>query len=131
VPHAQFTLSQVVQRLLESCQIAAIAPHQAGYIDDGIEHEWMALTTSRLAARYGLSDKYHALRADADQRSAATAARPRDQGLRGGVPSAPAIGTLRGVTLEAAAAELSEAGVTPAHRPVAWVGPARPAADVV
>jgi Zn-dependent peptidase ImmA (M78 family) len=122
----QSALSQVVQRFLVSCQIAAIALHQAGYIGAGTKHEWMALTTPQLAARYGWSDQYHALQADADQRRAPQRLLARAiKGYAEGVLSAQAIATLRGITLEAAQTELREAGVAPAERPVAWVDPAR------
>lgn len=125
-PVTQSTLSEVVQRFLVSPQIAAIAMHQANYIDDGTKQEWMALTAPQLATRFGWSDQYHALRADSDQRRAPQRLLARAiKGYAEGVLSAQAIATLRGMTRKAAEAELREAGVAPAERPIAWVDPAR------
>lgn len=118
---AQSTLSEVVQRFLVSPQIAAIALHQAGYIDDDVKQEWMALTAPKLAARFGWSDQYRALQADSNQRRAPQRLLARAiKGYAEGVLAAQAIATLRGITREAAEAELREAGVTPAEPPIAW-----------
>ncbi|SDD63117.1 ImmA/IrrE family metallo-endopeptidase [Actinokineospora iranica] len=120
----QSTLSEVVQRFLISPQIAAIALYQANYIDDGTKREWMALTTPRLAARFGWSDHYRALRADSDQRRAPQRLLARAiRGYEEGVLSAQAIATLRGITLDAAEADLREAGVTPVQRAIPWADP--------
>ncbi|MGH3517630.1 MAG: ImmA/IrrE family metallo-endopeptidase [Haloechinothrix sp.] len=109
------TLSEVVQRFLVSPQIAAIALNQAKYIDDDTKQEWMALTAPQLAARFGWSDQYRALQADSDQRRAPQRLLARAiNGYAEGVLSAQAIATLRGITLEAAEADLREAGVVPA-----------------
>lgn len=121
----QATLSAVVQRFLVSPQIAAIALNQAKYIDDVTKQEWMTLTAPRLAARFGWSDQYRALQADADQRRAPQRLLARAiKGYEEGVLSAQAIATLRGITLEAAEADLREAGVVPSPRPIAWADPA-------
>jgi Zn-dependent peptidase ImmA (M78 family) len=121
----QSTLSEVVQRFLVSPQIAAIALHQADYIDDDTKHEWMALTASKLAARLGWSDQYRALQADSDQRRAPQRLLARAiTGYAEGVLGAQTIATLRGITLEAAEADLREAGVVPVERPIAWADPA-------
>ena len=118
------TLSEVVQRYLVSPQIAAIALHQTGYIDDDTKQEWMALTAPKLAARFGWSDQYRALQADSDQRRAPQRLLARAiKGYVEGVLAAQAIATLRGVTLEAAEADLRAAGVVPAERPVVWADP--------
>lgn len=121
----QSTLSEVVQWFLVSPQIAAIAMNQAEYIDDATKREWMALTAPQLAARFGWSDQYRALQADSGQRRApqrllARAIRAYEEG----VLSAQAIATLRGITLEAAEADLREAGVAPVQRAIAWADPA-------
>ena len=120
----QSTLSGIVQRFLVSPQIAAIALHQANFIDNDIKQEWMALTAPQLAARFGWSDQYRALRADSDQRRAPQQLLARAiKGYAEAVLSAQAIATLRGITLEAAEADLREAGVVPAERAVAWADP--------
>ncbi|MGO1049696.1 ImmA/IrrE family metallo-endopeptidase [Crossiella sp. CA198] len=128
----QSILSEVVQRFLVSPQIAAIALQQAQYIDEGTKLEWMALTAPKLAARFGWSDQYRALRADSDQRRAPQRLLARAiNGYAEGVLSAQAIATLRGITLEAAEADLREAGVVPVDRPVVWADPAElPDVDV-
>jgi len=115
------TFSAVVQRFLVSPKIAAIALHEAGYIDPAAKQQWMALSAPQLAARFGWSDQYHALQADSDQRRAPQRLLARAiEGYAEGVLSAQAIATLRGITLEAAEADLREAGVVPAERPVVW-----------
>lgn len=121
----QSTLSEVVQRFLVSPQIAAIALHQADYIDDAAKQEWMALTAPKLAARFGWSDQYRALQADSDHRRAPQRLLARAiTGYAEGVLPAQAIATLRGITLEAAEADLREAGVVPVEQPIAWADPA-------
>ncbi len=121
----QPTLSAVVQRFLVSPQIAAIALHQANYIDDDTKQEWMALTAPRLAVRFGWSDQYRALQADSDQRRAPQQLLARAiRGYAEAVLPAQAIATLRGMTLEAAEADLREAGVVPAEAAIAWAAPA-------
>jgi Zn-dependent peptidase ImmA (M78 family) len=121
---AEPTLSAVVQRFLVSPQIAAIALHQADYVDDDTKQELMALTAPQLAARFGWSDQYRALQADSDQRRAPQQLLARAiRGYAEGVLPAQAIATLRGITLEAAEADLREARVVPAARPVVWADP--------
>jgi Zn-dependent peptidase ImmA (M78 family) len=117
-------LSQVVQRFLVSPQIAAIALHQASYIDDATKQEWMALTAPILAARFGWSDQYRALQADSDQRRAPQRLLARAiKAYAEGVLPVQAIATLRGITPAAAEADLQEAGVVPAERSVVWADP--------
>jgi hypothetical protein len=119
------TLSEVVQRFLVSPKIAAIALNQAKYIDDDTKRDWMALTAPQLAARFGWSDQYRALQADSDQRRAPQRLLARAiKGYEEGVLSAQAIATLRGIPLDAAEADLREAGVIPVQRPIAWADPA-------
>ncbi|MEZ0112312.1 Zn-dependent peptidase ImmA (M78 family) [Catenulispora sp. EB89] len=118
---AESTLSAVVQRFLVSPVIAAIALHQAGYIDAVTKEAWTGLSAPQLAARFGWSDQYRALQADSDQRRAPQ--RLLARAIRGYVEKvlpAQAIATLRGITAEAAEADLRAAGVVPAARPVAW-----------
>ncbi len=120
-PVTQSTLSAIVQRFLVSPAIAAIALQQAGYIDAATKQDWMALSAPQLAVRFGWSDQYHALQADSDQRRAPQRLLARAiRGYAEGVLPAQAIATLRGITLQAAEAELREAGVVPAERLVTW-----------
>jgi Zn-dependent peptidase ImmA (M78 family) len=119
------TLSAVIQRFLVSPAIAAIALQQAGYVDGATKAEWMALSTPQLAVRFGWSDQYHALQADSNRRRAPQQLLARAiKGYAEGVLSAQAIATMRGIALETAEAELREAGVVPAERPVTWADPA-------
>ncbi|OLT25604.1 toxin-antitoxin system, toxin component [Nocardiopsis sp. CNR-923] len=116
----QSVLSDVVQRFLVSPAIATIALGQAGYID-ATKQEWMALTAPRLATRFGWSDQYRALQDESDQRRAPQRLLARAiSAYAEGVLSVQAIATLRGITRQEAEAELREAGVVPAERPVAW-----------
>lgn len=115
------TLSSIVQRFLVSPAMAAIALHQAAYIDAAIKDEWMGWSTSQLAVRFGWSDHYHVLQADSDQRRAPQRLLARAiTGYVEGVLPAQAIATLRGITLEEAETELSEAGVVATESTVAW-----------
>ena len=119
------TLSAVVQRFLVSPQIAAIALRQAGYVDEATKQEWMTLSAPQLAARFGWTDQYQVLQVSSDQRRAPQRLLARAiTGYVEGVLPAQAIATLRGISLEAVAEELGEAGVTPAERPIAWADPA-------
>lgn len=109
----------MVQRFLVSPQIAAIALRQAGYIDEAARQEWMTLSAPQLAARFGWADQYQVLQAGSDRRRALQ--RLLARAIRGyveGVLPAQAIATLRGISLEALAEELGEAGVTPPERPL-------------
>jgi hypothetical protein len=124
-PVTESTLSAVVQRFLASPAIAAIALQQAGFIDAATKQEWMALSAPQLAVRFGWSDQYHTLQADSDRRRAPQRLLARAiKGYAEGVLSAQAIATVRGIPLAVAEAELREAGVLPAERPVAWADPA-------
>lgn len=121
---SQAVLSAVVQRFLVSPAIAAIALHQARRIDAATKQDWMALSASHLAARFGWSDQYLALQADSDRRRAPQRLLARAiRGYAEGVLPAQAIATLRGITVQAAEYELREAGVTPAGPRAEWAVP--------
>ena len=125
LPVGLSTLSAVVQRYLISPPIAAIAMHQAGFIDDTLKQEWMTRSAPQLAARFGWADQYQLLQASSDRRRAPQRLLARAiTGYVEGVLPAQAIATLRGITLTAAIDELEEAGVTPAERPIPWADPA-------
>jgi Zn-dependent peptidase ImmA (M78 family) len=125
LPIGLSTLSAVVQRYLVSPQIAAIAMHQAGCIDDALKQEWRTRSAPQLAARFGWADQYHLLQANSDRRRAPQRLLARAiTGYVEGVLPAQAIATLRGITLSVAIDELEEAGVTPVERPIAWADPA-------
>jgi Zn-dependent peptidase ImmA (M78 family) len=131
-PLTEANLSAIVQRFLVSPQIAAIALSRDGHITEATKQDWMALTTPRLATRFGWSDQYRAMRAESDHRRAPQRLLARAiKGYAEGVLSAQAIATLRGIPREAAEAELHEAGVLPAERPTSWADPAElPEVDV-
>ena len=117
-------LSAVVQRFLVSPQIAAIALLEAGYIEETTKRDWMTLRTPQLAARFGWADQYQVLQASSDQRRAPQRLIARAiAGYVEGVLPAQAIATLRGIRVETLMEELSEAGVSPAERPIAWADP--------
>lgn len=114
-------LSAVVQRFVVSPQIAAIALHQAGYIDGPTKKKWMALRTPGLATRFGWSDQYHALQADSGHRRAPQQLLARAiRGYVEGVLSVQAIATLRGLTRQETEAELRAAGVAPTGQSATW-----------
>jgi Zn-dependent peptidase ImmA (M78 family) len=115
------TLSSIVQRFLVSPAMAAIALHQAEYIDAAVKEEWKGWSTPQLAVRFGWSDHYRVLQADSDQRRAPQRLLTRAiTGYVEGVLPAQAIATLRGTTLEEAETELREAGVVATEPTVAW-----------
>ena len=115
-------LSAIVQRFLVSPPLAAIALHRCGYINTETKQDWMALTTRRLAIRFGWPDQYQALQNDADQPRPPQRLLARAiDGYREGVVTAQTIATLRGISAEAVAEELAEAGVVPVEHPVPWM----------
>ncbi|MFC6161316.1 XRE family transcriptional regulator [Kribbella jiaozuonensis] len=115
------TLSAIVQRFLVSPAMAAIALHQRKYIDAKTKEDWKTWTTPQLAVRFGWTDHYHVLQADADQRRAPQRLLARAvSGYIEGVLPARAIATLRGVSLGDVEAELSQAGVVAKPQTVAW-----------
>jgi Zn-dependent peptidase ImmA (M78 family) len=123
-PVSVATLSAVVQCFLVSPAVAAIALHQAGYVDEATKQEWMAMSTPQLAVRFGWGDHYQALQADSDRRRAPQRLLARAiRGYEQGVLSAQAIATLRGVPLAVAEADLREAGIVPADHSTPWAGP--------
>ncbi|HJG91939.1 MAG TPA: ImmA/IrrE family metallo-endopeptidase [Brachybacterium massiliense] len=108
------TLSDVVQRFLVSPAIAAIAMRDAGLIDSDTCESWRALTTPHLATRFGWTDHYTTLQADSDRLRAPQGLVARAiSGYAAGVISAQVIATLRGVSVETVAEELSAAGIEP------------------
>ncbi|BEL01811.1 hypothetical protein Q0Z83_000020 [Actinoplanes sichuanensis] len=114
-------LSAVVQRFLVSPAIAAIALEQAGFIDAATKQQWMAMSAPQLAVRFGWSDQYRALEADANQRRAPQRLLARAiKGYTEGVLSVQAIATLRAVPVDTVAAELRDANIWPVQRPVVW-----------
>ncbi|MEV0132931.1 ImmA/IrrE family metallo-endopeptidase [Dactylosporangium sp. NPDC050688] len=118
------TLSAVVQRFLASPQIAAIALEQAEYIDTDTKRDWMSVTAPHLAVRFGWGDQYRMLQSETDQRRAPQRLLARAiRGYTEGVVSAQTIATLRGITAVQAAAELREAGISPAQQLVIWTDP--------
>jgi Zn-dependent peptidase ImmA (M78 family) len=125
-------LSAVVQRFLVSPGIAAISLRQAGYISDATKEEWMVLTAPGLAARFGWSDQYRALQADAKRRRAPQRLLARAiQGYLEQVVSLQTLATLRGVDTQTVEEELREAGLIQAEQTIRWADPAElPQVDV-
>ena len=120
----QADLSAVVQRFLVSPAIAAIALHQAEYIDEATKRAWKSVSAPQLAARFGWSDQYQALQTASDQRRAPQRLLARAiRGYAEAVLPAQTIATLRGVSLEFAEAALREADVVPIERPIPWTEP--------
>lgn len=124
-PLTESVLSDVVERFLVSPKIAAIALHQAEYIDDDTKQRWMGLATPTLAIRFGWSDYYRTLQIDSDQPRAPQRLLARTiSGYTEGVVSMQTIATLRGENmLDTVEAELREAGIEPVERPIVWATP--------
>lgn len=107
-------LSLIVQRFLVSPALAAIALRDAGYIGKALASKWMHLTSPALAARFGWSDHYAALKQDSNR------LRPPQKllsravaGYVEGVVSTQGIATLRGLPVEQVEQELTDAGIVP------------------
>lgn len=108
------TLSDVVQRYLVSPAIAAIVMRDAGYIEAERAAEWRAIPTRMLATRFGWSDYYTTLQADANRLRAPQGLLARAiRGYAEGVVSAQTIATLRGVAVDDLLKEFEEASIFP------------------
>ncbi|MDI5978804.1 ImmA/IrrE family metallo-endopeptidase [Amycolatopsis magusensis] len=115
-------LSAVVQWFLVSPAIAAIALCDCGYIDTATKREWMTLSMPRLATRFGWSDQYQSLQDDADRtRSPQRLLTRAIDGYREGVVTTQILATLRGISAEVVAEELTEAGVIPKEYQPPWM----------
>lgn len=115
-------LSAVVQRFGVSASIATIAIHDCGYTDTTTKQEWMTLSTPRLANRYGWSDQYQSLQDDSDRTRAPQRLLTRAiDGYSEGVVTAQTVATLRGVSIEIAARDLTDAGIVPQPAEIPWV----------
>lgn len=115
-------LSSVVQWFLVSPAIAAIGLHDCGYIDVATKREWMSYATPRLATRFGWSDQYQSLQNDSDRtRSPQRLLARAVAGYGEGVVTVQTVATLRGISAEAAAEELAEAGVVPHEPSTPWM----------
>lgn len=115
-------LSAVVQRFLVSPAIAAIALCDSGYVDAVTKQEWMRFSTPRLATRFGWTDQYQSLQNDADRTRAPQRLLTRAiAGFSEGVATVQAVATLRGISAEAVAEELAEAGVAPKEHEPSWM----------
>lgn len=112
-------LSAVVQWFLVSPPIAAIALCDCGYIDTETKQKWMSLSTPLLSTRFGWSDQYQSLQNDADRtRSPQRLLARAVSGYSEGVVTAQTLATLRGISAESVAEELTDAGIIPkAHQP--------------
>lgn len=119
---AESALSDVVQRFLVSPQIAAIALHQAEYINLATKQAWLAAQSApQLASRYGWLDLYQALAVDSNVRRSPQRLLYRAiTGYELGVVSAQTIATLRGIGVATAEAELQQAGVRPVGPDISW-----------
>lgn len=118
-------LSTCVQLFGVSPVVAAIAMHQAGCIDSVTKERWMALTTPQIAARFGWTDHYEALRAQSDTRRAPQKLLARAiDGYIENVVSAQQLATLRGMSVEDVVRHLSEDGITPRQQEAAWTAAA-------
>lgn len=115
-------LSSVVQWFLVSPAIAAIALRDGGYIGAATKREWMNCTTPWLATRFGWSDQYQSLQDDSERtRSPQRLLARAVAGYEEGVVTAQAVAALRGISVEAAAEELADAGVVPREPSIPWI----------
>ncbi|NMM91587.1 toxin-antitoxin system, toxin component [Rhodococcus sp. SRB_17] len=118
-------LSACVQLFGVSPALAAIAMHQAGCIDSATKDQWMVMNTPQIAARFGWTDHYEALRAQSDTRRAPQKLLTRAiDGYIENVVSAQTLATLRGMAVDDVVHSLSEDGITPRPHAVAWTAAA-------
>jgi Zn-dependent peptidase ImmA (M78 family) len=110
-------LSRVVQLFGVSPAMAAIAMKSTGVINEDTKTQWMTLSTSNIAARFGWLDHYRLLQ----QQSRSP--RPPQKllgrltvGYVENVVSAQTIATLRGQSVDVVVSELENQGITPRPR---------------
>lgn len=116
-------LSLVVQRFLVSPALAAIALNNGGYIPHSTKNKWMKLTTPRLATRFGWSEQYAMLQADADRTRVPQRLLTRAiAGYEEGIVSAQTIAVLRGIPAQEVTDELEAAGIFPSIPTISWMG---------
>lgn len=114
-------LSRVVQLFGISPAIAAIALHEAGYIDADTKSAWRAMTTAQVAARFGWTDHYQLLQAQSNTRRAPQKLLARAiEGYIENVVSAQTLATLRGVDVDEVIRGLSAEGVIPREQEPQW-----------
>lgn len=107
-------LSLLVQSFLVSPAIAAIALSNGGYIAETKKKEWMKISTSRLATRFGWSEQYAMLQSDSDKTRAPQRLLTRAiAGYQEGIVSAQTIAVLRNLPVEDVVHELEAAGIFP------------------
>lgn len=123
-PAGLLVLSEVVQRFLVSPALAAIALHEAGYIDAATKNQWQKLSATTLAARHGWADQYAALSRQSQQPRAPQRLTARAiSGYLAHVVSLRALATLRGMEVPAVLAELRGAGIEPPDPDITWAQP--------
>ncbi|UZF48344.1 ImmA/IrrE family metallo-endopeptidase [Rhodococcus rhodochrous] len=114
-------LSRVVQLFGISPAIAAIALHEAGYIDADTKSAWRAMTTAQVATRFGWTDHYQLLQAQSNTRRAPQKLLARAiEGYIENVVSAQTLATLRGVDVDEVIRGLSAEGVIPREQEPQW-----------
>jgi Zn-dependent peptidase ImmA (M78 family) len=114
-------LSRVVQLFGISPAIAAIALHEAGYIDADTKSAWRTMTTAQVAARFGWTDHYQLLQAQSNTRRAPQKLLARAiEGYIENVVSAQTLATLRGVDVDEVIRGLSAEGVIPRDQEPQW-----------
>lgn len=125
-------LSSIVQWFLVSPAIAAIALHDQKYIGAAKKREWMNHSTPHLATRFGWGGQYQSLQNGSDRtRSPQRLLARAIAGYEEGVVTAQTVATLRGISAESAAEELTDAGVVPRTSTPPWMSSSElPSVDV-
>lgn len=107
-------LSMLVQIFQVSPAIAAIALHQAGFVDASQKSAWLKISTPQLAARHGWGDQYKAWQAESRQTRAPRRLLARAvEGYAEGVLSVQAIARLRGMPANVVEEELAATNIVP------------------
>jgi len=115
-------LSSVVQHFLVSPSVAAIALHDAGYIDDSQCTTWKGLSARTLATRHGWTDQLDSLAEEANRLRAPKRLLARTiQGYKEGVVSLQTVATLRHAPAEKVREELESAEIFPDPPPDLWL----------
>lgn len=111
------TFSDLVQRFEVSPAVAGIQLRDLGAIDTERYADWYGLFTPTLAARFGWADQYTGLQAESRQRRAPQRLLARViEGYVAGLVSLETVASVRGVSIQALAAEFEGAGIEPTAR---------------
>lgn len=120
-PVSEATMSMLVQRFQASPAVVAIQLAESDTITDEQKQQWMALTTPRLAARYGWSEQYAALQQESNaHRSPQRLLARATEGYLLNSLSMTSLARIRQSAPEEVAEEFQSLGLHPAEPQAEW-----------